>query len=73
MALIPSMVLKQLYTFGSLRNSADGVRFSLKNRLSDATVTALNSVSFDGQQVPAGKLSLVLDTGEVLLPADLRA
>ncbi len=73
MALIPSMVLKQLYTFGSLRNSADGVRFSLKNRLSDATVTALNGVSFDGQPVPVSKLSLVLDTGEVLLPADLKA
>ncbi|MCB0827082.1 MAG: hydroxymethylglutaryl-CoA reductase, partial [Armatimonadetes bacterium] len=73
MALIPSMVLKQLYTFGSLRNSADGVRFSLKNRLSDATVTALNGVSFDGQPVPVSKLSLVLDTGEILLPADLKA
>ena len=73
MALIPSMVLKQLYTFGSLRNSADGVRFSLKNRLSDATVTALHGVSFDGQAVPVSKLSLVLDTGEVLSPADLKA
>lgn len=72
MALIPSMVLKQLYTFGSLRNSADGVRFSLKNRLSDATVTALHGVSFDGQAVPVSKLSLVLDTGEVLSPDDLK-
>ena len=34
---IPSMILKQLYTFGSLKNLPDGVKFSLKNRLSDAT------------------------------------
>ena len=73
MALIPSMVLKQLYTNGSLRNSADGVRFSLKNRLSDATVTTLNGLSFDGQPAPISKLSLVLDTGEVLSPEDLKA
>ena len=68
MAIIPSMVLKQLYTFGSLRNSPEGVRFSLKNRLSDATVTALHGVSFDGQAVPVDKLSVVLDSGEVLSP-----
>ncbi len=36
---IPSMMLKQLYTFGSLKNTPDGVKFSLKNRLSDATMT----------------------------------
>lgn len=68
---IPSMVLKQLYTFGSLRNTSEGVRFSLKNRLSDATVTGLHSVSFDGEPVPVEKLSLVLDTGERLLPQEL--
>ena len=68
---IPSMVLKQLYTFNSLRNTADGVRFSLKNRLSDTKVTALHSVKFDGVAVPAEAITLILDTGEMLQPADL--
>ena len=45
---IPSMLLKQLYTFGSLANTERGVRFSLKNRLSDGTVTGLHHVKFDG-------------------------
>lgn len=72
MAIIPSMVLKQLYTFGSLRNSPEGVRFSLKNRLSDATVTALHAVSFDGQAVPVDKLSMVLDNGQVLSPEAMK-
>ena len=68
---IPSMVLKQLYTFNSLRNTADGVRFSLKNRLSDTKVTALHSVKFDGGAVSREAISLILDTGEMLKPDDL--
>ena len=38
---IPALILKQMYTLGSLENVEDGVRFSLKNRLSNATVTRL--------------------------------
>ena len=38
MALIPSMLLRQLYTFGSLKNTGQGVQFAIKNRLSDAEV-----------------------------------
>lgn len=68
---IPSMVLKQLYTFNSLRNTADGVRFSLKNRLSDTKVTALHSVKFDGVAVPREAITLILDTGEMLKPDSL--
>ena len=49
--MIPSMLLKQLYTRDSLRNTAEGVRFSLKNRLSDSTVTALHGVKIDGVDV----------------------
>lgn len=68
---IPSMVLKQLYTFNSLRNTADGVRFSLKNRLSDTTVTGVHSVKFDGKAVPRDAITILLDTGEMLKPDDL--
>jgi hydroxymethylglutaryl-CoA reductase (NADPH) len=59
---IPSLLLKQLYTFGSLNNSGEGVRFSLKNRLSDATITKLSGVSFDGRRVPID--SITVDPGE---------
>ena len=38
---IPSLILEQIYTFGSLENVADGVCFGLKNRLSDASVTGI--------------------------------
>ncbi len=55
---IPSLVLKQLYTFGSLENTADGVKFSLKNRLSDAILTGMNTVSIDGSQVELKEVEL---------------
>ncbi len=44
MNFVPSMLLKQLYTRGSLRNASDGVVFSVKNRLSDAKLVALKKV-----------------------------
>ena len=68
---IPSMLLKQLYTFGSLKNSARGVEFQLKNRLSDATVTGVQAVAFDGVDVPLAAVSIDLGDGQVLKPGDL--
>jgi|HubBroStandDraft_3_1064219.scaffolds.fasta_scaffold04490_2 hydroxymethylglutaryl-CoA reductase (NADPH) len=62
---IPGLILKQMYTLGSLRNAADGVCFSLKNRLADATLTRLAEVSIDGSRVPIERLSLELPEGEV--------
>jgi hydroxymethylglutaryl-CoA reductase (NADPH) len=58
---VPSMLLKQLYTFGSLRNSDDGVLFSLKNRLTDAELTGLRGIRIDGEDVPLHDLELRLD------------
>lgn len=63
---IPSMLLKQLYTFGSLKNINDGVVFSLKNRLSDTELTGLTGVKIDGQAIPNEKLSFDLGDGNLL-------
>lgn len=60
---IPSLVLRQLYTFGSLARENGGVRFSLKNRLSDVTLLRLTEVSIDGTTIPADRLSLELSDG----------
>jgi hydroxymethylglutaryl-CoA reductase (NADPH) len=57
---IPSLVLKQLFTFGSLENTPQGVVFGLKNRLSDAVVTGIRRISVDGSP---------LDLDEVVLTA----
>jgi hydroxymethylglutaryl-CoA reductase (NADPH) len=55
---IPSLILKQLYTFGSLENVDEGVRIGLKNRLSDASLTRIVEVSVDGSPVPLDELEV---------------
>ena len=44
---IPNLILRQLYTFGSLAHTPDGVRFTLKNRLSDATLLSVTRIAID--------------------------
>ena len=60
---IPSLVIKQLYTFNSLRNIEGGVQFSIKNRLSDATFAELISVKISEQQVPLDGIDFHLEDG----------
>jgi hydroxymethylglutaryl-CoA reductase (NADPH) len=59
------MLLRQLYTFGSLKNTSDGVAFSIKNRLSDAELTGLRSVRVGGQDVPLDRVRIVHGGGEL--------
>jgi len=61
---VPSALLKQLYTFGSLENTDQGVEFAVKNRLKDATVTALLDVKIDGTTIPRDDISLYMGNGE---------
>lgn len=62
------MLLRQLYTFGSLKNVENGVQFSLKNRLSDAELTELTGIKINGGQVPLEKLSFDLGDGKLISP-----
>jgi hydroxymethylglutaryl-CoA reductase (NADPH) len=64
--VIPTLILKQLYTFGTLENVEDGVEFAVKNRLSDATLTGLHRVRLDGREVPLKDVSLTYDDGTAL-------
>jgi hydroxymethylglutaryl-CoA reductase (NADPH) len=61
---IPSLVLRQLYTFGSLTRENGGLSFSLKNRLADSKLTAVKHVKLDGEDIPLDAISLRLDAGE---------
>ncbi|MEO0896020.1 MAG: hydroxymethylglutaryl-CoA reductase [Bacteroidota bacterium] len=69
--LVPSLLLKQLYTFGSLKNTNSGVSFSLKNRLSDATLTGFNGLSISGQEVPMDQIKIMMANGTSLSPAEI--
>ncbi len=68
---IPSLILKQLYTFGSLENEDDGVRFSLKNRLSDAVLTRVNGIKIDGEALTLGDVVFDLGHESVVSPSEV--
>jgi hydroxymethylglutaryl-CoA reductase (NADPH) len=70
---VPSLILRQLFTNGSLRNVPDGVQFSIKNRLSDAALVALTRVAFNGLDVPLDDISLRVDGGLTWAPRDVNA
>ena len=63
MPLIPSLLLRQLYTYASLENTDQGVKFSLKNRLADAKLTQILGIQVDGQDVPLDAITLELADG----------
>ena len=73
MALIPSMLLKRLYTYASLENTGNGVQFSIKNRLSDAKLTGFHGISIDGQQISNDHLSLDFGDGQVITPEQVNS
>ncbi|PKQ67657.1 hydroxymethylglutaryl-CoA reductase [Raineya orbicola] len=66
MNFIPSMLLKQLYTRGSLRNASDGVVFSVKNRLSDAKLVALKKVEIGDKNIPLKDVFVDLGDNRIL-------
>ena len=65
---IPSLLLKQLYTFGSLENGPEGVQFALKNRLSDASFTGLSGVKINGSSIALDLVTLDFGSGTILKP-----
>lgn len=71
MTLVPSLLLKQLYTHGSLENTKGGVSFAIKNRLSDATLTQLTSLKISGKEVSLSKVKIDLGGDSPLKPQDI--
>jgi len=68
---VPQLLLKQLYTFGSLENIPGGVRFVLKNRLSDAVVERLTEISIDGIAADLRAVRLELPDGGTVAARDI--
>ena len=60
---VPQLILKQLYTRGSLHNTDAGVCFSIKNRLMDVIITRIESVEIDREHIPLEKITLEYNTG----------
>lgn len=58
---------------GSLRNTNAGAQFALKNRLSDAEVTALRGIAIDGGPVALDQVRLDLSDRLTLTPSQVNA
>ena len=58
---IPSLILKQLYNFNSLKNLEGAVQLSLKNRLSETALTGVTRVVIDGTEQPLDHVTLHID------------
>jgi hydroxymethylglutaryl-CoA reductase (NADPH) len=70
---IPSLVLRQLYTNGSLVSTAEGTAFSLKNRLVDAALAGLHSIRVGEDEVDGSRIRLLLDDGTAFTAAEITA
>ncbi len=62
--MIPSLILRKLYTYGSLRNVPEGLAISLKNRLSDVILTKLVRVRIGPLDLQAEDLEVDLGEGQ---------
>ncbi len=60
---IPQLLLRQMYTFGSLVNDPDGCRLSLKNRLSDVTLVRISRLRLNDVEILAKELQVDLGDG----------
>jgi hydroxymethylglutaryl-CoA reductase (NADPH) len=65
------MILRRLYTNGSLRNVEGGVAFEVKNRLSDATLTRIAEVKINEQSIPLDELMVDVGNGEEVSASQL--
>ncbi len=70
---IPGLVLRQLYTFGSLAQDAVGLTFGLKNRLADATILRVLRVVINGREVPLAEVLVDLGDGKPVAAASITA
>jgi hydroxymethylglutaryl-CoA reductase (NADPH) len=69
--IVPKLVLRQLYTRGSLRNVPGGIRFSIKNRLADARLLSVDKIAVDGATIPLEDVYLDLGDGQQVPAIDI--
>jgi hydroxymethylglutaryl-CoA reductase (NADPH) len=71
--MIPTLLLKKLYSLRSLKNTDEGAQFALKNRLSDAELVSVLRIAIDGKAVPLDHVRLDLADGRALIPTEVNS
>ncbi len=49
---ISSLILKKIYSIGSLKNVEDGVSFNIKNPMKNALITNISNITINGLEIP---------------------
>jgi hydroxymethylglutaryl-CoA reductase (NADPH) len=70
--IVPQLILRQLYTRGSLKNHDNGISFSLKNRLADARLLSLDELSIDDVRIPLEKVAVDMGDGDRFKASEIR-
>ena len=63
MVSVPSFLLRRLYVKGSLKNTADGFEFELRNRLGSGYALRVHPLTVDGAEIAAGASRFVMEDG----------
>lgn len=58
---VPAMLLRRMYVVSSLRNTADGFQFSLKNRLAPATIVGIGTLETGQHIFPPHMMTVEID------------
>ena len=67
MQFIPKSVVSKLYNRTSLRNDDGTVRFSVKNRLSPATLREISQLAINGKTVAHDRISVAVESNDAIL------
>ena len=68
---IPKLILKQLYTFSSLKNVSQGLEFSIKNRLTDVRLIGISSIRIAEKEIPIKDIFIDLGLGDLISAEDI--
>ncbi|HOO44921.1 MAG TPA: hydroxymethylglutaryl-CoA reductase [Deltaproteobacteria bacterium] len=55
---IPPIILKKIYSIGSMKNMDDGLTFNIKNPLKDGLITGIAGISINGEEIPLETITL---------------
>jgi len=69
---IPPIIMKRIYSMGSLTNLKDGVSFIIRNPMKDALITRLNGVFINGKEIPQHEV-LLSNNGATINASEINA
>lgn len=71
--LVPQLILRQLYTNGSLQTTDNGIQFSIKNRLADAKILSVNEICIDKINIDLNNVKIAFENGQEFTIDEIKA